>query len=77
MAILERQQDSTKLAGICPAVVNGRTESFDGNLFTMGVNVDTLYKALLKAHALLGGQDSMYRKMYEKSTRTAAGHSRF
>lgn len=43
----------------------------------MGVEVDTLYKALPKAHAWLGGQDPMHRKMYEEFTRIGTGHSLF
>ncbi|KAJ5175080.1 uncharacterized protein N7482_000957 [Penicillium canariense] len=76
-AKLDRQQDSTKLAGMWPVVLNARTESFDGDLYTMGAEVDALYKILSKAYALLSGQEPMYRKMYEKTTRTAAGHSLF
>lgn len=77
MATLRQQQDSTKLAGMWPVVLNARTENFDGDLFTMGAEVDCLYKSLPKAYALLGGQEPMYHKMYEKFTRTAAGHSLF
>jgi mannosyl-oligosaccharide alpha-1,2-mannosidase len=43
----------------------------------MGAEVGSLYKSLPKAYALLSGQDPMYRKMYEKFTHTAAGHSLF
>jgi mannosyl-oligosaccharide alpha-1,2-mannosidase len=77
MAALKRHQDSTKLAGMWPVVLNPRTEFFDGDFYTMGAEVDSLYKSLPKAYALLGGQNPMYRKMYEKFTRTAAGHSLF
>ncbi|KAJ5675954.1 hypothetical protein N7462_008851 [Penicillium macrosclerotiorum] len=77
MVKLDRQQDSTKLAGMWPVVLNARSESFDGDLYTMGAEVDSLYKTLPKIYALLGGQEPMYRRMYEKFTRTAAGHSLF
>lgn len=77
MTTLDRQQDSTKLTGMWPVVLNARTEVFDGDLYSMGAEVDSLYKSLPKTYALLGGQEPMYRKMYEKFTRTAAGHSLF
>jgi mannosyl-oligosaccharide alpha-1,2-mannosidase len=77
MEVFERQQDSTKLAGLWPVSVNPRTELFDGDMFTLGAEANALYKSLPRAYALLGGNVPMYRKMYEKATLTAAGHNLF
>ncbi|KAJ5928710.1 hypothetical protein N7466_007666 [Penicillium verhagenii] len=74
---LGQLQDLTKLAGMWPVVLNARTEIFDSELFTLGAEVDSLYKTLAKADMLTGGQFPVYRKMYERSTLTAAGHSLF
>ncbi|KAJ5579743.1 uncharacterized protein N7459_005728 [Penicillium hispanicum] len=75
MERFEQEQDVMKLTGMWPVALNARTESFDGDLYTFGAEVDSLYKTLPKAFALLGGRFPMYRKMYEKSTR--ASHSLF
>lgn len=77
MARFDYQQDRSKLAGMWPARLSGRDDAVDGDLFTMGAEVDSLYKTLPKAYALMGGRLPMYRKMYEKATRTAVSHSFF
>ncbi|KAJ5724710.1 hypothetical protein N7493_006438 [Penicillium malachiteum] len=77
MEKFNRLQDVTRLAGLWPSVLNARTDIFDGDLFTLGAEADSLYKTLSKAYLLLGGRSPMYRKMYERATRTAAGHSLF
>ena len=77
MEKLDRLQTLTKLPGLWPVVLNARTEIFDGDLFTLGADADLLYKTLPKAYMLLGGRFPMYRKMYERSTRTIAGHHLF
>lgn len=77
MTRLDRLQDATGLAGMWPVVIHAREDMVDGDIFSMGPETDSLYKTLSQAHALLGGRMPMYRKMYEKATRTAAGHSLF
>lgn len=77
MARFDYQQDRTRLAGMWAAHLSGRTDAVDGELFTMGAETDSLYKTLSKAYALTGGRLPMYRKMYEKASRTAASHSFF
>ncbi|KAJ5646469.1 hypothetical protein N7490_002841 [Penicillium lividum] len=77
MERLGQLQDVTKLAGLWPVVLNARTEVFDGDFFTLGAEVDSLYKTFAKADMILGGRFPVYRKMYERLTRTAAGHSLF
>ncbi|KAJ5681979.1 uncharacterized protein N7477_001919 [Penicillium maclennaniae] len=77
MVRLELAQEKSKLPGMWPVIVNARVEVADGDIFTMGAEVDSLYKTLPKAYALLGGRLPMYRTMYEKATRTATSHSVF
>ena len=77
MERFEQQQDVTRLEGMWPVTLNARLESFNGDLYTMGAEVDSLYKTLPKAFLLLGGRIPLYRKMYEKMTRAAASHSLF
>lgn len=72
---LERQQDKTKLPGMWPIVVNARKLDFTvDNSFTLSSMADSTYEYLGKMHALLGGQDPAYKKMYEKAMETAIKH---
>ncbi|KAJ6079252.1 hypothetical protein N7467_009005 [Penicillium canescens] len=77
MELFDRQQGSTKLSGLWPVSVNPKAELFDGDMFTLGTEANSLYKSLPGAYALLGGNVPMYRKMYEKATFTAVGHNLF
>ncbi|KAJ5923443.1 hypothetical protein N7454_008688 [Penicillium verhagenii] len=61
---LGQLQDLTKLAGMWPVVLNARTEIFDSELFTLGAEVDSLYKTLAKADMLTGNQFPVYRKIW-------------
>ncbi|KAL0940136.1 glycosyl hydrolase family 47 protein [Colletotrichum truncatum] len=62
---LERTQHETKLPGMWPALINFRDESVTNhNEFTLGALADSLYEYLPKMHALLGGTDPTYEKMY-------------
>ncbi|KAF2630160.1 glycoside hydrolase family 47 protein [Macroventuria anomochaeta] len=73
---LEKQQDNTKLPGMWPIVVNARKLDFtEDNGFTLSSMADSTYEYLGKMHALLGGQDSVYKKMYEKAMSTAVKHA--
>jgi mannosyl-oligosaccharide alpha-1,2-mannosidase len=71
--LLEEQQEKTKLPGMWPIVVNARTADFtESNIFTLNSMADSMYEYLPKMYALLGGQDFIYRKMYEKAMDAAA-----
>ncbi|KZM24998.1 Mannosyl-oligosaccharide 1,2-alpha-mannosidase [Ascochyta rabiei] len=73
---LEKQQDSTKLPGMWPIVVNARNLDFtEDNAFTLASMADSTYEYLAKMYALLGGQDLTYKKLYEKAMKTAAKHA--
>jgi mannosyl-oligosaccharide alpha-1,2-mannosidase len=65
---LEDQQGKTKLPGMWPLVVNARKADFtEDSGFTLGSMADSTYEYLGKMYALLGGQDAIYRKLYEKA----------
>lgn len=75
---LEEQQGSTKLPGMWPIVVNARKLDFtEDNGFTLGSMADSTYEYFAKMYALLGGQDLIYQKLYERSMDTAAKHALF
>jgi mannosyl-oligosaccharide alpha-1,2-mannosidase len=76
--ILEEQQEKTKLPGMWPVVVNAKHADFtDDNTFTLNSMADSMYEYLPKMYALLGGQDYIYRKMYEKAMDTASKYALF
>ncbi|CAN9104232.1 unnamed protein product [Alternaria alternata] len=77
--VLEEQQDKTKLhPGMWPIVVNARKAEFTGDSgFTLGSMADSTYEYFGKQYALLGGQDPIYRKMYERAMDTASKHVLF
>ncbi|KAF1837997.1 seven-hairpin glycosidase [Decorospora gaudefroyi] len=71
--LLEEQQDKTALPGMWPIVVNARTADFTHDTgFTLGSMADSTYEYFAKQYALLGGQDAIYRKLYEKAMDTAS-----
>lgn len=75
---MEEQQGSTELPGMWPIVVNPRNLDFTTDSgFTLASMADSTYEYLPKMYALLGGQDLIYRKMYEKSMDTAIKHTLF
>jgi mannosyl-oligosaccharide alpha-1,2-mannosidase len=77
MEVFEKKQKATQLPGLWPVWVNARAELFDGDAFAWGAEANSLYKSLPGAHALLGSQTPMYRKMYEDVALAAAGHNNF
>ncbi|KAI9789897.1 MAG: hypothetical protein M1816_005666 [Peltula sp. TS41687] len=65
---LAHAQNSTKLPGMWPIVVDARSLSFaEDNTFTLGGMSDSLYEYLPKEYMLLGGLSPQYRTLYEKS----------
>lgn len=76
--IMEEQQGRTALPGMWPIVVNAKTADFTRDTgFTLSSMADSTYEYFGKMYALLGGQDAIYRKLYEKSTETATKHVLF
>lgn len=62
---LEKAQNSTKMPGLWPVILNARAMTFDFNQFTLGGMADSTYEYLPKAYLMLGGTHSQYRRMYE------------
>lgn len=77
-AFLERTQDSTRLPGIWPKLLNFRDERADelGD-FTLGALADSLYEYLPKMHALMAGQTPSYANMYRKAADVIIKHMLF
>ncbi|KAF9874357.1 glycosyl hydrolase family 47 [Colletotrichum karsti] len=75
---LERTQHETQLPGMWPALINFRDESVvNHNEFTLGALADSLYEYLPKMHALLGGTDPAYEKMYREAMKVVQQHLLF
>ncbi|OQN98759.1 hypothetical protein B0A48_15425 [Cryoendolithus antarcticus] len=73
-----KQQTKTKLKGMWPVVVDARKQDFtQDSLFTLGAMSDSLYEYFPKMHALLGGIDPIYERMYNLSMAGAASHNLF
>jgi mannosyl-oligosaccharide alpha-1,2-mannosidase len=78
MKLFAAQQDDTHLPGMFPVSVNGRDADFTADtFFTLGAMSDSLYEYFPKMHALLGGVDQMYSKLYAKSMKTAIKYNVF
>ncbi|KAM7194041.1 Glycoside hydrolase [Naviculisporaceae sp. PSN 640] len=62
---LERSQNSSRLPGMWPKLINFQAESVEHESgFTLGALADSLYEYLPKMAALLGGQSPRYERMY-------------
>lgn len=72
--LLERTQNITRLPGMWPTffdmsvsledMLEKRTGFTTETMFTLGALADSLYEYLPKMHALLGGQDPVYERLY-------------
>lgn len=72
MQLFAKQQEETHLPGMFPVVVNGRDADFtQDTYFTLSAMSDSLYEYFPKMHALLGGVEPIYSKLYERSMETA------
>lgn len=72
MRIFVKQQDETHIPGMFPVVVNAKDADFTRDShFTLGAMADSFYEYLPKMHALLGGVEPIYSKLYEGSMKPA------
>lgn len=72
MKVFEEQQSRTHVPGMWPILVNAREMDFTWHDdFTLGAMSDSTYEYLPKMHALLGGLDPMYEKMYRDAMNAA------
>nr|POF09790.1 endoplasmic reticulum mannosyl-oligosaccharide 1,2-alpha-mannosidase [Quercus suber] len=68
----DESQSKTHLPGMWPVTINAQTEDFtQDTYFTLGGMSDSLYEYFPKMHALLGGADPVYHKLYNESMATA------
>ncbi|KAL2370217.1 hypothetical protein RJ035_001730 [Blastomyces gilchristii] len=76
MKMFEEKQSKTKLPGMWPLVLDARTQNFEGKVhtFTLGAIADSLYEYMPKMHALLGGVDDKYERMYRDAMAVVAKH---
>jgi mannosyl-oligosaccharide alpha-1,2-mannosidase len=66
------QQYKTYLPGMWPVTINAREADFTkDSFFTLSAMSDSLYEYFPKMHALLGGVDTRYKKLYSGSMATA------
>lgn len=71
---LERVQYESRLPGMWPKTINFQEERAGSSRFTLGGEADSLYEYLPKMHALLGGLDDTYGKLYLGASETAIRH---
>ena len=75
---LERSQNSSKLPGMWPKLINFQAESVEHESgFTLGALADSLYEYLPKMAALLGGQSPRYERMYRTAMDVVTAHLLF
>ncbi|KAB5575942.1 glycoside hydrolase [Coniochaeta sp. 2T2.1] len=71
----EKSQDTTKLPGMWPVVVDASKPAFDDdNFFTLGGMSDSLYEYFPKQYLLLGGAIEQPRLLYEGFIDVAKRH---
>ncbi|KAJ4321158.1 hypothetical protein N0V84_005510 [Fusarium piperis] len=69
---LSKVQNSTKLPGMWPTHLDFEHQTAEDNTFTLGALADSMYEYLIKMHALLGGVDRNYERMYRMSMNVVA-----
>ncbi|KAM0428542.1 hypothetical protein ACHAPT_006902 [Fusarium lateritium] len=69
---LHKVQNSTKLPGMWPIYLDFEHQAVEDNTFTLGALADSMYEYLIKMHALLGGLDRNYERMYRTSMNVVA-----
>jgi mannosyl-oligosaccharide alpha-1,2-mannosidase len=73
--LFAEQQDTTHLPGMWPVSINARDMILNEDTwFTLGGMSDSLYEYFPKAYALLGGEESIYRKLYDGSMSASIRH---
>ncbi|OCK78404.1 glycoside hydrolase family 47 protein [Lepidopterella palustris CBS 459.81] len=76
--MLDANQDNTTLPGMFPTWINANaTDLSEATSYTLGAEADSVYEYFPKAFALLGGQEPVYRKLYERSMEVVENHMLF
>jgi mannosyl-oligosaccharide alpha-1,2-mannosidase len=64
-------QNTTKIPGLWPTVIDAQKITFETNHFTFGGMADSTYEYLPKQYMMLGGRDLKYKHMYEEAIEAA------
>ena len=76
--MMDRTQNSTKIPGLWPTDVNAAKEEFNqSRFFSIGAMSDSAYEYFPKMHALLGGLEPVYEKLYKDSAVVIDKHMLF
>ena len=70
--LFDAQQQKTHLPGMWPVVISAKDADLtQDTFFTLSAMSDSLYEYFPKMHALLGGLEPVYKKLYDGSMATA------
>lgn len=76
--LMDRTQKTTRLPGLWPTMVNAAQEDFSqSSSFSIGALADSTYEYFPKMHALLGGVEPVYEKLYRDSAKEIDEHMLF
>ena len=77
-ALIHRAQHTTKIPGLWPTTANAAHEVFNqSRSFSIGAMADSTYEYFPKMHALLGGLEPLYEKLYFDSAAMIDKHMLF
>ncbi|CAO2652756.1 Nn.00g021670.m01.CDS01 [Neocucurbitaria sp. VM-36] len=77
-ALIDRVQNTTKIPGLWPTTANAAKEEFNqSHAFSIGALADSTYEYFPKMHALLGGLEPVYEKLYTDSAAMIDKHMLF
>jgi mannosyl-oligosaccharide alpha-1,2-mannosidase len=76
--MMDRTQNSTQVPGLWPTTVDAAREEFNSSrFFSIGALADSTYEYFPKMHALLGGEETVYEKLYKDSAAMIDKHMLF
>ncbi|KAH7062869.1 glycosyl hydrolase family 47-domain-containing protein, partial [Paraphoma chrysanthemicola] len=76
--MLDESQNSTKIPGLWPTNINAAKGEFNqSRFFSIGALADSTYEYFPKIHALLGGLDPVYEKLYKDAALVIDKHMLF
>jgi mannosyl-oligosaccharide alpha-1,2-mannosidase len=76
--IMDRTQNGTRAPGLWPTMINAAQEDFNqSGFFSIGALADSTYEYFPKMHALLGGVEPIYSKLYKDSAAMIDKHMLF
>ncbi|KAH6440054.1 alpha-1,2-Mannosidase [Parastagonospora nodorum] len=76
--MMRHAQDTTQMPGLWPTTINAAKEDFNSSrYFSIGALADSTYEYFPKMHALLGGVEPIYEKLYKDSAAMIDKHMLF